>query len=209
MIFKNDFIGNDLDADKTLNSLGHRCKELTDLNLKNYILFAGDNIALGFGTAISNTFPYITSQQLGVDYYNLCVFNGGLDSVRYNLLSWFSQIKQKPKALVISCEFTNSLIVSDQNFTYFKPIDLQDEDAKILLDAGNTTGFFYGRHVLADIQLGYACNVPIYQIIFEGKTPIFQKNAINIKHDGYMFDHVKISNTLTQEISKITTQMLP
>lgn len=211
MIFKNDFIGNDydVDVDNNLNSLGHRCKEISDINLKNYILFAGDNIGLGLGTPIEKTYPYITSKKLNIDYYNTCVFNGGLDAIRYNLISWFSNIQQKPKALIISCEFSNSFITSDNQFTYFKPVDLEDDYVKDFLDAGNLTGYFNMRHKFAEIQLHQVCKVPIYQIIFKNKFPIFSSNVFDIYHEGNMFDHNSISEILYTEIIKITRQMRP
>ena len=53
-----------------LNSYGHRCKEISDVNLHNYILFVGDNVCLSYHIPIEDTFPYIISQKLKTDYYN-------------------------------------------------------------------------------------------------------------------------------------------
>lgn len=207
MKFINDFIGNDVGAE--YNSLGHRCKEISEINLKNYILFAGDNIGLGLGTPIEKTYPYITAKNLNIDYYNLCIFNGGLDSIRHNLIAWFAKIRQKPKALIISCEFLNSLLVTDQNYDQWSTIDLNDDYVRDFINAGNNSGFFTARNVLAEKQLSNVCQIPIFQIIFKDKDPLFKNNAININHADDMFNHIKISHTLTTEVLNVTRKMMP
>jgi hypothetical protein len=83
----NKFLRN-WESNVNLNSYGHRCKELSELNLHNYILFVGDNICLSYHLPIEETFPYIVSKKLNVDYYNLSIFNGGIEAIKFNLLSW-------------------------------------------------------------------------------------------------------------------------
>lgn len=209
MNFYDDFIGNDLGPE--YNSLGHRCKEISNINFHNYILFAGDNIGLGLDKPIEETYPYIIASALGADYYNLCVFNGGLDAIRYNLISWFCKIKYKPKSLVISCEFLNSLIVAERNIvsSFYEPINLEDEYAKDLMDAGNMTGFFNARNMFAERQLMNVCTIPIYQITFRDRQPLFSANIVNIDHTDNMFDHDKISKCVITEIKKTTRRMMP
>lgn len=200
MQFYDKFLGHEPGID--FNSLGHRCKELKDINLHNYILFAGDNIGVGLGTAIEKTYPYIVANKLKTDYYNLSIFNGGLDALRYNLITWFTLIPQRPKAVIVSCEFLNSLIVSDQNYSYYDYCDLSDENVQDLLDAGNMTGFFNARHIFADRQINSLIKTPIYQIVFNDKQPAFSHNVVNIYHKDDMFDHEKISDNLVSEITK-------
>jgi hypothetical protein len=207
MQFYESFIGHDPGSD--FNSHGHRCKELKDLNLHNYFLFAGDNVSLGLGTAIEETYPYLVSQKLKTDYYNLSIFNGGLDALRYNLITWFTLIQPKPKAVVVSCEFLNSLLVSDQNYSQYNYCDLADENVGELLDAGNITGFFNARHILADKQLNNLIKVPIYQIIFKDKQPAFSHNIVNIEHHGEMFDHFEISDSVCNKIKKLLETVRP
>lgn len=200
MQFYDSFLGHDPGID--FNSLGHRCKELKDLNLQNYILFAGDNISVGLGTAIEETYPHLVAKKLKSDYYNLSIFNGGLDALRYNLITWFTIVKQRPRAVVVSCEFLNSLIVSDQNYSYYDYCKLDDADVQDLLDAGNMTGFFNARHIFADRQINNLIKTPIYQIVFKDKQPAFSQNIVNIMHNDDMFDHHKISDNLVTEIKK-------
>jgi hypothetical protein len=200
MQFYGNFLGHDPGIE--FNSTGHRCKEIAEVNLQNYILFAGDNIGVGLGSPIEETYPYLVSKKLKIDYYNLCIFNGGLDALRYNLITWFTTIKQRPRAVVVSCEFLNSLIVSDQNYSYYEHCNLEDDSVKELLDAGNMTGFFNARHMFADRQINNLITTPIYQIVFKDKQPAFTHNIVNVTHSDDMFDHEKISDNLVNQIRK-------
>ena len=82
------------------NSLGHRCKELDDLD-SDFILFIGCSLTEGVGVALEDSFTYKLSQQLGLDYYNLGLAGSGADLLCENLSKWFSSIKKIPKLVVI------------------------------------------------------------------------------------------------------------
>jgi hypothetical protein len=82
------------------NSYGHRSKEIENLD-KDFILFLGCSITVGSAVSLKETFPYLVSQQLGIDYYNLAVEGAGYDLVSFNLSSWFKHIKLKPQAVII------------------------------------------------------------------------------------------------------------
>ena len=127
-----------------LNSYGHRCKEISDVNLHNYILFVGDNVCLSYHIPVEETFPYIISQQLKTDYYNLSVFNGGIEAVKFNLFSWLSLVKQPPKTIILASEFANALMISGPTIDWTKPADYSDNDVSELLNAGNISGFHNG-----------------------------------------------------------------
>jgi hypothetical protein len=207
MNFYDGFLGHDLGPD--FNSRGHRCKEIEEINLHNYILFAGDNIAVGWDKSIEETYPYICSKTLNVDYYNLSIFNGGVESVKFNLLTWINKISKKPKAVIISCEFLNSFIVSDQNNLSFNNCDLDNDIIKDVLDSGNYTGFFNMRNLLAEKLLKNSVICPIFQIEFNKKITLFNSNVVNILHSNDMFDHKQIANTLVTEIRKTTEKVRP
>lgn len=83
------------------NSNGHRCKEIKDIDLNNYILFAGCSHSEGIGLELENTYPYLLSNKLKCDYYNLSVGGTGIDILNYNLVTWFAKIKQPPKLLIV------------------------------------------------------------------------------------------------------------
>lgn len=207
MQFYDNLLGHDL-AD-IFNSRGHRCKEIEEINLQNYILFAGDNVGVGWDTPLEETYPYLISKALNVDYYNLSIFNGGLDSLRYNLITWYHMIPQKPRAIIISNEFLNSFIVSDINGNNLKPCDLNDEKVQTVLSAGNTTNYFKTRQYFTDKLLSNLIKNPIYQIEFKDKIPGLTSNVINLKHDGDTFDHTAISKLVINEINKTKKQVRP
>ncbi len=82
------------------NSFGHRSKEIKNLD-KDFILFLGCSITVGSAVQLEETFPYLVSKQLDIDYYNLAVEGAGYDLISFNLGSWFKHIQIKPKTVVI------------------------------------------------------------------------------------------------------------
>lgn len=87
------------------NDLGHRCKSISDIDTNNYILFAGCSHTEGAGLSTEDSFPYVTSQLLNSDYYNLGVRGSGCDVMMYNLLTWLHKFDHKPKLIVIQWPF--------------------------------------------------------------------------------------------------------
>jgi hypothetical protein len=207
MKFYDNLLGHDL-AD-IFNSRGHRCKEIEEINLQNYILFAGDNVGVGWGTPLEETYPYLISKALNIDYYNLSIFNGGLDSLKYNLITWYHKIPQKPRAIIISNEFLNSFMVSDINGENFTPCDLNDEKIQTILDTGNTTNYFKTKQYFTDKLLANLIKTPIYQIEFKDRIPALTSNVVNLKHNGEMTDHDAISKLVVNEINKSKKQVRP
>lgn len=207
MQFYNDLLGHD--PSPLYNSHGHRCKELSELNIQNYILFAGDNVSLGLGKPVEETYPYLTAKALNIDYYNLSLFNGGIDSIKYNLLTWFATMKKAPKAVVVSTEFLNSFLVSDINYNKINVADFDTDIVKEFLDAGNTTGFLSVRHLLAEKILQNSIHVPIYQIKFKSKFFLFSENKFDIDYDSEVIDHSHISNLLIAEYKRNQARVLP
>lgn len=82
------------------NSCGHRSKEIDQLDNK-FILFIGCSITVGSAVALEDTFPYLVSKYLNIDYYNLAVEGSGPDLLAQNLANWISKIKKIPVAVVI------------------------------------------------------------------------------------------------------------
>lgn len=206
MIFVDGLIGNDLTSQ--FNSRGHRCKEIEQINFHNYFLYAGDNIGLGLDKDIIETYPYVISKALKVDYYNLCVFNGGVDCLRYNLLSWLNNYP-KPRAIIVSCEFLNSVVVSDHNFENLKYCNLEDPVTKDLLEMAETVGFFRMRNVLSDKLITRLVNLPIYQISLPNKQNIFNNNIIDIKYDGDIHDYKSIAAILIRTMRQAKEKVAP
>ena len=82
------------------NSLGHRCKELDNID-DNFILFIGCSLTEGVGVCLEDTYTYKLAQELGMDYYNLGLAGSGADLLCENLSNWFINVKKIPKLVVI------------------------------------------------------------------------------------------------------------
>jgi hypothetical protein len=182
------------------NSKGHRCKEIEEVNLRKYLLFVGDNLGVGEGKSIPETYPYLIAQKLNMDYYNLCISNGGLDAMKYNLLMWSTKISQSPKAIIVVNQFLNRFMVCDNNYDNLHPIDPNSEESKNVLSSGDKTGFWNARQVLLNKLVEHYINVPVYQLVNHNIIPAFTKNVINVNYSGDMDDHEQIATTISTEI---------
>jgi len=207
MRFVEEFLGHDISPQ--FNSLGHRCKELRDLNFHNYVLFIGDNPGLGLDKPIEETFPYIVAKHMNVDYYNLCVFNGGVDALRYNLLLWLHKYSQRPKAIFVCCEFLNSVLVSDQNYSFMKPCDTKDLIVQDVLENAQKSGYFDFRNYLADKMISRMINFPIYQIKLSDRKQIFSRYVIDIEYKDDIYDYKKIADTVISFVDKRNVRAKP
>lgn len=83
------------------NKNGHRCKDIENIDLDNYILFTGCSHTEGIGLRLEDSYAYLLSNKLNVDYYNLAVGGTGTDVVNYNIATWFAKVKKPPKLLVV------------------------------------------------------------------------------------------------------------
>lgn len=207
MKFVDGLLGNGL-TDQ-YNSNGHRCKEISEINFQNYILFAGDNGSLGLDKPIEQTFPYLMAQKLKCDYYNLSVFNGGADALKYNLISWFVKYK-RPKAVVISCEFLNALLVSDANFIKIKNANYDNPMIQDIYNVGNVRGFFAGRNILYRELLKQYIICPIYQLRYKNSVQLFDSDFVtDIDYEGNQFDYDNIAQTISSMIIAKSQRVRP
>lgn len=199
MIFTDKLIGHDPNH-TYFNSRGHRCKDIENINLHNYILFVGDNVAVDLGTPIEKTYPHLISAELGCDYYNLSIFNGGVDCLLYNLLTWLSTIDNKPKAIILSSEFLNSFLISSENFYHWEACDTSNDIIKNIFHLGNHNGFFEAKNLLAGNLINIGCNIQIYQIVFKDRQPININNAVIIEQFDNMFNHKLTASLVVNKI---------
>ena len=84
----------------SFNQYGHRCRDIGDVDLDNYILFIGCSHTEGVGNFIDDTYPYIVSNSLQMDYYSLGLSGSGIDVQLHNLFTWTLRVKKPPKLLV-------------------------------------------------------------------------------------------------------------
>ncbi len=125
------------------NELGHRCKSISNIDTNNYILYTGCSHTEGVGLHLENSYPYITSQLLNCDYYNLGVGGSGCDVMMYNLLTWLHKFDHKPKLIVIQWPF---------HLRYVRKIKADDN---ILQTEGSWSKDIYLDFMLNGDRVGY------------------------------------------------------
>lgn len=202
----NGFIGNDPDI--FYNSNGHRCKEVSELNFRNYLLFVGDNLSLGLDKPIEKTYPYIISKNLATDYYNLSVFNGGIDATKHNLFSWLYHNPQ-PRAIIIGFEFLNAILKSDKNLRKLESVDYSNDIVQDVIDYGNSVGFFNGRNELFNWLLNSITSVPVYQIYLKDRENLLNDKIVNIPYEDDIFNHSLIADKFLSIYNKRTATIKP
>lgn len=137
------------DFEYSINNFGHRSKNINDLDLDNYILFTGCSQTEGIGLELSKTYPFLVSQKLGCDYYNLGLATTGIDVLIHNLIVWNSVVKKLPKVLVI--QWTANRYITTSDNINFIPRGIWSENSSVekFLVAGEEDHFFKTRKILA------------------------------------------------------------
>jgi hypothetical protein len=168
------------------NSNGHRCKEINDIDLDNYILFTGCSHTEGIGLELETTYPYLLSKQLNCDYYNLSVGGTSTDTISYNLMTWFAKVKKPPKLLILQWSENLRFILKDfENTENFNPepwhscgIWSAKEPNKVnaksvgnFLISSEEIGFFETTNELAKKLIYNIVPCPIIEV-----TSVLQKN---------------------------------
>lgn len=197
MQFKNKFLIGNYSID-LYNSLGHRCKELSDLNIRNHILIVGDTAGIQAHLPIEETFPHILSKKLKVDYYNLCVKDGGVDALKYNLFVWLHKVG-KPKVIIVACEYANAILTTDLNSIRFYPGDLNNSVVQQVAESANYCGFFNARNELFNKLLYHSNNIPVYQLAWNNQVPLLTEKVNNIFCDN--LNQNEIADLLYEQIS--------
>lgn len=178
------------------NRHGHRCNEMSDINLRNHMLVVGDTAGLCLNLPIEQTFPFLLSKKLNISYYNLSVINGGIDIIKHNLYTWLFKFGL-PKYIIVACEYVNSLHVADANLEDVYAADLQDSEIQELNLYANHCGFFTGRNYLNDLLLSHTKGSQIYQLTWENKISVFN-SPTNIVCDN--MSQLEITNALYTQI---------
>lgn len=93
----------------TFNDSGHRCKNINDINTKDYILFTGCSHTVGIGLELDKTYPYLIGKTLNCDYYNIAIGASGPDLLVSNLLTFLSKYPL-PKCIFIQWPDTSRFL---------------------------------------------------------------------------------------------------
>jgi hypothetical protein len=192
--FNRQFIGYEYPGESLLkqnvyykyNNLGHRCKNADEIDLDNYILFAGCSHTFGEGLNVEQTYPYITAKNLDCDYYNLGIPASGIDVLFYNVMMWLS-LHKKPKLLVL--QYPDHTRFS--SITY-PPLVLpygawsSDSDIIDVLTKSEDKGLFAFRN-LCYTQLINTIDLPKVKLIFGGTKP-YDSDCVRIDKLDYAVD---------------------
>lgn len=150
------------------NKLGHRCKNLSEVDLNNYILFLGCSHTEGVGNALEDTYPYIVSNQLNCDYYNLSIGGTGLDTMMHNLNVWMNKIKQKPKYIIWQWPEETRFLSFNESKIQLHGSWEADVNVKNFILAGDMINYFRARMKLAKVLLD--CIPDVLEVDFFTKT---------------------------------------
>jgi len=177
------------------NSNGHRCKELTDIDQDNYILYAGCSFTEGIGLELEKTYPYITSELLGCDYYNLAVSGAGNDLALHNTFVWLCSVVKKPKAVIFQWPFTERLFTVATDPTGL-PVDRdmgirtinphgKDDDVQRLVRFADEMYYFKTVELLNKQKINHLrslLNIPIIEVCLQGGTGFQDDNLVHFEH---------------------------
>lgn len=147
----------------TYNKYGHRCKDISNVDLDNYILFTGCSHTEGIGLELEKTYPYLITNELQTDYYNLAVGGTGIDVLEYNLLTWFAKINKKPKLVIIQWPDHSRFLAQYPGYTNFIPNGtwVKEPDIERFIAASEISGFFYARKNISFRLIHNVIDVPI------------------------------------------------
>jgi len=197
----------------TYNASGHRCKNIDDIDLDNYILTIGCSNTEGIGVHLEDSYPFILANLLNCDYYNLGLGGCGLDLVLHNLVVWFSTVERLPKYVVIQGPSKTRVATGDVN--NLRPRGLWDDNPDMLkfIDTGNSTGFFEARAELFNYTVDSLIKVPKVFLTLRGVSPLNDScilinqldNARDNQHPGRM-THLHIAKTVRDRL--INTECL-
>jgi hypothetical protein len=177
--FNRQFVGYEYPNDSLLqqnvlykyNDLGHRCKNVEDIDMDNYILFAGCSHTLGEGLNLEQTYPYLTAKNLNCDYYNLGMSASGLDVMFYNVMMWLATYK-KPKLLVLQYpDHTRFSAITYPPMVLPYGVWTTDNDAMDILTKSEEKGVFAFRN-LCFTQLIDTIDIPKIKLVF-GSTKAY------------------------------------
>lgn len=152
----------------SFNSLGHRSKEINNLDFDNYLLFVGCSHTQGVGVSREDSYPHLLSKMLKCDYYNLGISATGIDVLEYNLLTWFFKFNKKPRAVITQFPDHSRFLSCYPGYDNLIPNGSwnigSDKNVEKLLVNGETTGFFHARKNISYRLINTVVQVPTVRI---------------------------------------------
>lgn len=175
-----------------LNSKGHRCKELEEINTTDFILFTGCSHTAGFGLEIEDTYPFLVSNLLNKSYYNLGVGGSGIDVLFHNLAIFFTSNLPKPKALIVQKPSSTRYVRLGKTYTRSDLVFEGSWSNNKLIDfamLGEDIGFFDMRILMLKKFINNL-NIPLITINLPVYKKEFYSNSIQFEPIDYALDNI-------------------
>jgi len=194
------------------NKLGHRCKEIDEINLDNYILFIGCSHTEGIGLELERSFPHLVSQTLGMDYYNLGIAASGIDVLEYNILTWHYKFQKLPKLVVIQWPDPSRFITKSIDTEHILPHGSwsKQENVKKFIASADTTGFLNARRHISVKLVENIVSSPLIKLSFNNIVQydndslfIRRKDLARDLHHCGIKSHEEISKTIIDEYMRL------
>jgi len=134
------------------NEYGHRCKNIADINLDNYILFTGCSHTEGIGLELENTYCYQVARALNCDYYNLAIAGTGIDVMIHNLTAWYLTVEKRPKYLFVQWPDETRFVIVNNGYADPHGSWKKDGNVSKFIYHADAINFFSSRRELAVIH---------------------------------------------------------
>lgn len=201
-----------------LNEMGHRSRSIDKIDFNNYILFVGCSHTFGMGLELETTYPYLVSQMLNMDYYNLGLTGASMDVVFYNLVTWLTKFN-KPKLIVFQKPEIARFVLLENNswLNFVGPWTLTDENIKNFYNSALNIPYFETKTFLYFKLISSLCkDIPIinFELKFKGsklkQNPHFDDFNIfnfipdydNLARDNMHFgitSQIKLANIIVEK----------
>jgi hypothetical protein len=213
-----DWYYKDKSISYNFNKHGHRSKNISDIDLNNYILFAGCSHTMGVGLELETTYPYIISKELGLDYYNIAIAASGPDVLQHNVLNWYYSIPQKPKLIMVQWPDHSRFLSYNTEYKNLMPKGNwrgDDETLRFIVDCEDS-GLFYARKKFITELLSNVLQVPLIKFNYANQIgydhdPLKMRKvdlARDLAHSGPL-SHKKFSDSLIPIVSEKLGLHLP
>jgi hypothetical protein len=207
-----DWYYHDVPITYQFNNLGHRSKNIDEIDLDNYILFTGCSHTTGIGLELEKTYPDIVSKKLGCDYYNMSMPGTGIDVLEYNLLTWFAKVKKIPKIVCVQWPDHSrymSYHPEHEHMIERGTWDTQKDNIALVVNCEDS-GLFYTRKRLAVNLINNVVNCPIISFNFGSQQQYDLENftmrridlARDLAHAGIKSNEI-FANNIYKKMSAI------
>lgn len=187
------------DISYVYNSLGHRCKNIEDIDLDNYLLFTGCSHTEGIGLELEKTFPYIVSQSLGIDYYNLAIGGSGADIMTHNLITWLSTVKKLPKALIIMWPAKIRFCLKEQEMWTVYNSGAKEPNMLRFMTLGDQIGYFDTIRLLNE-KLINTCYSDTKIVNLDSAYIPYVDHARDLAHPGIL-TNISLANRILDQLN--------